>query len=79
MNIQLIDSIIKLVDSLSPEEKKTIVLQLNSLISVPQEDTVSTDVKNAAQQLAEMGGTQPDLKPIPRRSYTTDDSDAYAS
>jgi hypothetical protein len=79
MNMQLIDSIIKLVDSLSPEEKKTIVLQLNSLISVPQEDTVPTDFKNAAQQLAEMGGTQPDLNPIPRRSYTTDDSDAYAS
>jgi hypothetical protein len=33
------------------------------------DDTVAEKSQNAAQQLAEMGGTQPDLKPIPRHQW----------
>lgn len=68
MNTQRIDAIIQLIQSLPPEEQQTVITRLTQ-----------PNPHNAAHQLAKMGGTEPNLNPIPRRSYLTENINAHIS
>lgn len=71
MNTQLIDSLIKVVQSLPEIEQKELVDKLNQLNKKPTSDPSNQEknIDDAAQKLAKMGGTQSDLKPIPRHYW----------